>query len=449
MRRVAIVGSGIVGLVAAHALRRLGVEVTLYSDRTGEQWLNESRPTGTAARFDLALSVERALGLNHWDADAPQGQGVFLTFCPTVQNRLVRLYGRMARPFQAVDMRLQCHRWMNDFDGRLIIESVSTGRLDDIAAEHDLTIVAAGRAELSGLFPRDDARSTYDAPQRNLAMIITAGGQMAVDSVPFLPVRFEFLGTDGEVFFIPYWHKDQGPTWNILFEARPGSRMDRFTKATSGDEVLSIGKAVMQDLFPWNSDWMAPMRLADRNGWLTGRVTPMVRRPVGRLASGRLVTALGDTAISFDPIAAQGANTGVKHARHLADAIFSRGDAPFDEAWMTATFDTFWHEHGQWADRFSNLLLEPITAPAKELLIAQYGSDGMPGNEGGRQRIADAFFANFNDPRLLTESFLDMQKARLFIKRTTGRPWLLSAARGRAAIARGHLARMVGQSLVD
>ncbi|HEX7831828.1 MAG TPA: NAD(P)-binding protein, partial [Thermoanaerobaculia bacterium] len=82
MRSIAIVGSGIVGLIAAHALRREGNRVTLYSDRTAEQWLNESRPTGTAARFEMALQIERELGLNHWDDAAPRGEGVFFTYCP-------------------------------------------------------------------------------------------------------------------------------------------------------------------------------------------------------------------------------------------------------------------------------------------------------------------------------------------------------------------------------
>src|SRR5918912_2225314 len=63
MRSIAIVGSGIAGLVAAHALRRAGQDVTIYTDRSAEQWLHESRPTGTAARFDDALSFERQLGL--------------------------------------------------------------------------------------------------------------------------------------------------------------------------------------------------------------------------------------------------------------------------------------------------------------------------------------------------------------------------------------------------
>src|SRR5688572_9914311 len=249
MRRIAIVGSGIVGLIAAHALRKHDYDVTLYSDRTADQWLNESRPTGTAARFDDALSFERELGLNHWDDVAPRGEGVFFTFCPKLHNRLIRLIGRAERPFQAVDLRLQCHRWMNDFDGRLVIENVTVDRLDEIAAEHDLTIVAAGRADLCRIFPRDDARSTYDSAQRNLAMIITTGAAMSFDGCPFTPVKFEFLGTDGEAFFIPYFHKDHGPSWNMLFEPKPGSRMDRFNDARNGEEVLDIARTVVRELF--------------------------------------------------------------------------------------------------------------------------------------------------------------------------------------------------------
>jgi len=80
VRKIAIIGSGIAGLIAAHALRRHRYDVTLYSDRTPDQWLNESRPTGTAARFETALDYERELGLNHWDDVAPRGEGVFLTF---------------------------------------------------------------------------------------------------------------------------------------------------------------------------------------------------------------------------------------------------------------------------------------------------------------------------------------------------------------------------------
>lgn len=435
MRKIAIVGSGIIGLIAAHALRRRGYAVTLYSDRTAAQWLHESRPTGTAARFEMALSFERELGLNHWDDVAPHGEGVFLTFCPTLHKPLIELRGRQRAPFQAVDMRLQCHRWMNDFDGELVIESVNVERLDTIAARHDLTIVAAGKADLAQLFARDESRCTYDAPQRNLTMVIGTG-RMAVDDCPFIPVKFEFLGTDGEIFIVPYYHKDRGPSWNVVIEARPGSRIDRFGEVKSGDEALAMAKKVVRELFPWSADWVEAMELADPNGWLVGRTTPAVRKPVGKLPSGRIVTPLGDTAIAYDPIAAQGANSGVKQTRHLVEAIAARGDEPFDALWMNDTFDAFWNEHGKAACTFNNMFLEPIPDPAKEILIAQSGSDGRADDDSGPQKIANAFFANFDDPRLLTPAFLDMQRARAFIAETTGRSWVWSAVRGRAQVAK-------------
>jgi styrene monooxygenase A-like protein/putative NAD(P)-binding protein len=442
MRSIAIVGSGIVGLIAAHALRREGYRVTLYSDRTAGQWLHESRPTGTAARFEMALQIERELGLNHWDDAAPRGEGVFFTYCPRKHNPLIQLLGRTPTPFQAVDMRMQCHRWMNDFDGELVIESVTLARLDEIARAHDLTIVAAGKADLCTLFARDASRSVFDAPRRNLTMII-AMGRMSVDACPFLPVKFEFLGTDGEVFFVPYLHKTKGPVWNIVIEAKAGSRMDLFGNVKSGDEALVLAKTMVRELFPWSGEWIGEMELADDLGWLSGRIAPTVRKPVGVLPSGRIVTALGDTAIAYDPIAAQGANSGVKQVRHLVNSVVARGDAAFDAQWMTETFDAFWRIHARQACAFNNLFLDPITNAAKEILIAQYGSDGRAENGSTQQRIADAFFANFNDPRELTDAFLDVSKARAFIARMAGGGWLGRAIRGRAAIARDQVRQLV------
>src|SRR3954471_3756716 len=115
-RRIGIVGSGQAGLLAAHGLVRAGHEVTLYSDRTAAQWLHGSRPTGTAARFELALSYERELGLAHWEDVAPKARGAHITFCPERGNRLVTMMGRTTTCFQAIDLRLQSYRWMNDLE---------------------------------------------------------------------------------------------------------------------------------------------------------------------------------------------------------------------------------------------------------------------------------------------------------------------------------------------
>lgn len=185
------------------------------------------------------------------------------------------------------------------------------------------------------------------------------------------------------------------------------------------------------------------MQLADELGWLVGRITPTVRGPVGRLPSGRVVTCIGDTAVHFDPLAAQGANNGTKMAKHLALAVDARGDAVFDAAWMTATFDRFWAEQGEPAYALTDMMLAPMNAAGRLLLIAQYGSNGV--GEGGRQALADAFAAAFVDPRALLAAMVDVPAARRFIRAVTGKAWLPQVISGALGIARNQLRQKLGR----
>jgi flavin-dependent dehydrogenase len=445
MRRIAVVGAGVSGLLTAHGLLRAGYTVTLFSDRTAEQWL-AGRPTGTAARFTPALAYERALGLDYWHAECPKIVGAQIVYCPAPGNRLATLTGRQPEPGLAIDVRLQSHRWMHELvarGGEVVIESVSVARLEELAAAYDLVIVAAGHGPLAGLFERDELRSVYAGPQRSVAMVVVHGPTATRAGMPFPGVKNNILEGVGEAVWLPYYHRDHGACWNLIFEAKIGGPMDVFGAAKTGAEALALAVRTIEALTPWEAEWARGMQLADENGWLVGKITPTVRRPVGRLPSGRVVACVGDAAVHFDPLAAQGANNGAKMARHMVEAIVARGAGAFDAEWMTGTFETFWADHGEPAYALTNLMLEPMNAAGKMLLIAQYGSDGV--RTDGKQAIADAFAASFADARPLLAALGDVRAARRFIAAKTGRWWGWAVISGALGIARGQLRRLIGR----
>ena len=444
MRKIAIIGAGIAGLVTAHDLLRHGYEVTLYSDRSPDDFLNKSRPTGTAARFGPSLAYERELGLAHWDIDMPPLEGVYLVFCLRPTTPFITMAGRLSEPGAAVDVRLQSARWMKDLGergGHICIESVDVARLDAISAEHDLVIVAAGKAELANLFERDEVRSQYTAPQRNLGMVVFKNVSN-FDKIPYGAVKFNFLAPYGEAFWVPYYHKSLGNTWCLLFEARPNTPLDKFTGAKSGEEVLTIAKGLVKQFFPWDYEWIKSAKLADDNGWLVGALTPTVRRPIGKLPSGRVVTGVGDTLTTLDPIAGQGANNGYRMAKHLVQSIVQRGEGAATAEWMTETFESYYAASGNSTITFNNMLLEPLTNAGRQLLIAQYGSNGQQRN--GRQAIADAVCENFADPNCFTAAFADNAKAHALIQERAGRPWMLQTGSGLLGVVRDQVRQKIG-----
>ena len=448
MRSIAIVGAGQAGLLAAHALVRKGYDVTLHSDKTPEDFLERSRPTGVAARFDMALDFERELGLEHWGGEAPQAWGVHLHFSPKRGNTLVTLLGRLQDYFLAIDLRMQSAVWLRELDERgaqIEIESVDVDRLEEIAARNDLTLVAAGRGEIMRLFPRDEERSTYAEPQRFLAMVNVVDAPLELPYAPWLlPVKFNFFAPYGEAFWVPWYSKDRQPSWGMLVEAKAGGPFDRFRDCDSAAEVLKRTKRLIREYMPWDAELFEHAEPCDENAWLVGRFTPEVRQVVGTLPSGRQVMAVGDTAHSLDPIGGQGANNGNKMVRVVVDEIAAREDRPFDAEWMRAAFDRFWARHGC-IDRFNNTLLEPLTPAGKLLLVSQYGSDGKPGNDSPQQRLANLFIENFNDAALLTEAFHDTGRAKETIRELFGSSWLPPLLEGAGRVAKGQLRQRLGR----
>jgi hypothetical protein len=436
MRRIAIVGSGQSSLLAAHGLLKAGYDVELYSDRTAEDWLERSRPTGTAVRFARSLALERELGLDHWHAQAPHMDGIKITICSHPAKPFLSLVGRFAVSPLAIDLRLQSAVWMGDFErkgGRLLVEKLSPSRLDEIARANDLTIVATGK-EGGALFARDETRSPSKVPLRQLAMVNCEGPPMRFADVPFGAAKFNVFEGLGECYWTPYFHKDQKPLWNLVFEARPGTPYDRFQGARSGHDVLRIAKDVIREMMPWDYPWIENATLADENSWLTGAIAPTVRDPVGVVPSGRPVVPLGDAFMSFDPLGAQGANMGNRLAGVLVAAIVARGGEPFDAAWIKGVYEGFYERWGKPSMLWTHLLLEPMKAPARYLLLAQEGADGKTLGGTPKQRVADAFAQNFDNPIELVDKFRDVATTRRFVSEIMGNRADWEAAKGLVAV---------------
>jgi hypothetical protein len=414
MAQVSVVGAGTAGLIFAYALLRKGYDVTVYSDRTPEQWLNHSKPTGNAFLYGEVIDVERELGMDFWSHRMFGGSGALLDTKPTIDGseRMV-VAGSFGSYGSAIDMRMRIHRWLSDLEsrgGKLVIEAVSPERADAIAATSDLTVLAAGRSDLARLVPRDPERSVYQEPQRHLAMAIVTGLQGWDDRVDFTPVKFNIYGDSGEFFWAPFTHKTVGPSWCVPWEAKPGGRFDCFSDAKSGEEVVRTSRGLIQAYAPW--EWGSVENMTyiedDAHGWLVGRFSPTVRKPFGRLPSGALLMPLGDTAITFDPIGGQGANNANRMAKFMADAVVARGDKPFDEAWMIAVNGAWWEFHGRWAYAFNNILLEPLQEPAAIALI-----------ECSRNRMfADQrFFSSFPRPHNFFPWIEDVGAVKQLIER--------------------------------
>jgi Styrene monooxygenase A putative substrate binding domain len=422
MRKIAIVGSGQAGLLAAHGLLQAGYEVELYSDRTPEEWLTTARPTGTAVRFTRSLGYEHALGLDRRHADAPRMDGLKVTICASPARPFLTMLGRFSASPLAIDVRLQSADWMQAFaraGGRLIVEKLSPARIDDVARRNDLTIVATGK-DGGAMFARDAERSPSTAPLRHLAMVNCDGPAMRFDDVPFAAAKFNVFEKLGECYWTPYFHKDRRPVWNLVFEAKPGTPYDRFGDARSGDDVLRIAKQVIREMMPWDAAWIEPARLSDEHSWLVGAITPTVRDPVGAVPSGRPVVPLGDAYVSFDPLGAQGANMGNRLAQTLVAAVVARGAQPFDPTWIRSTYDEFFARWAGPALRWTHLLLEPMTAAARYFLLAQDGADGLSVGGSPKQRLADAFANNFDDPAQLADTLRDMRSTRRSVKELLG-----------------------------
>ncbi|OON81187.1 styrene monooxygenase/indole monooxygenase family protein [Streptomyces tsukubensis] len=406
MRKLLVVGAGQAGLQIALGLQSHGYEVTLLSNRTADE-IRAGRVMSTQCMFHTALQHERDLQLNFWESQAPDVEGLGLSVAGPDSGRAVDWLGRLDGIAQSVDQRVKMAGWMEIFaqrGGRLVIHGAAVSDLDYFARTYDLVLVSAGKGELVSMFERDASRSPYNAPQRTLSVAYVHGLGPRPEHPGLDAVRCNLVPGVGELFVMPaYTHTGRA---DILFwEGIPGGPVDAFKGIRDPSEHLSLTLELMEKYTPWEYARATKVELTDAGATLSGRYTPTVRKPVGRLPGGGAVLGVADVVVANDPVTGQGSNSAAKCAAAYLSAILEHGDKPFDEAWMQSAFDRYW-ETARPATEWTNAMLAP---PPEHVL-------NIIGAAGSLPRVADRFANGFDDPADFDHFFYDPDKAAAYLE---------------------------------
>jgi 2-polyprenyl-6-methoxyphenol hydroxylase-like FAD-dependent oxidoreductase len=404
MAKVTIVGAGQSGLQLGIGLVQAGHEVRVVSSRTPED-IRSGKVMSSQFMFAGALDTERELGVDFWADTCPKTEGFEVEIShPEIRGqKVISFAARLDRPGESVDQRVKYPRWMDHFasiGGTLVIQDATVADLERYAEAADLVIVAAGKGEIARLFERDAARSPFAQPMRALALTYVTG----MTPRPKYPaVGFNLCPGVGEYFVLPAL-TTTGPCEIMVLEGIPGGPMDCWADVTTPAEHLARSKWILETFFPWEVERSRAIELTDAHGILAGRFSPVVRRPVGRLPSGRPVFGMADAIVLNDPITGQGTNNAAKSAHAYLQAIRERGDGPFDAAWMQATFDRYW-QYAQAVTTWTNAML----TPPPEHVLKLFGAASQD------PRVARRFVNGFDDPRDYFAWFMDPGQADAYL----------------------------------
>jgi hypothetical protein len=353
-RGVAVVGAGQAGLHLALSLQAAGYPVRLVSDRTGEQ-IRSGHVLSTQAMFGPARALERDAGLALWDGAAPDVTWMYAVLAVDAAPQL-EIVAELEAPEHSVDQRVKMPVWLEMFEqrgGTVEYRAATPETVAGLAAQHDLTVVGAGRGLLRDMFARNDSCSPFTAPQRILACIYLHGvtpmhRNGAASPVGGQAVRVHITPGVGELFLQPAL-TTSGPCTALMWEAVPGGPLDAFADRPDPDAMLARSLDLIRRHTPWEYDAVACAHPTDPHATLYGAITPTVRHPVAHLGPNATpVLGMADTLVLNDPVTGQGANNAARCAALYAHRITSHAgqDAGtgFDAIWMQDTFDAFWQQ---------------------------------------------------------------------------------------------------------
>ena len=399
-RRIAVVGAGEAGAQLALRLQSAGVSVSLFSDRSAEE-IRSGAIMSSQCVFGSARAVQAPLSVAATDVDA---RSVEIAGIEVSVTGMQPWSASLERPALSVDQRVKVSDWIEQFHGRggdLRVEKVGPAQLEVLAAAYELVIVATGKADLSQVFATDRSRTPHDRPQRASAVAyVQRTAENTSDSI-----RLHLKPGIGEFFTFP-GVTTSGECQMLVFEGVPGGPMDAWASVSTPEAHLERGLGLLRQHFPEEGARFDGAQLTDDGAVLRGRVSPIVRTPVGELASGGAVMGLGDAVILNDPLTGQGSNNATIAADHYCEAIIRRGNRPFDRAWMTHTFEEYWRAWGKWSTVWTNDLLSGLRPDQERLLV-----------EASRHpSLGAAIAAGFDDPRTLFPWWSDAHAAGAFIE---------------------------------
>jgi 2-polyprenyl-6-methoxyphenol hydroxylase-like FAD-dependent oxidoreductase len=384
MSHVGIVGGGVAGLQLGLYLRDHGIAATIYTNKTPAQH-RADRLRNVVCRNGPTRAREQALGVNHWDQEAPDLRELSVSMAGP---RPMSFAGALVPACHVVDMRIYWARLLEDFaarGGEIVFTTVQPADLEAVSSNFALTVVASGRGSLANLFPTVATHSPYAAPQRLVVAALLRGVAYRE------PLGFEVVVVPraGEILAFPMCSFEPGLTalGIEIIHGGPFTPLITLRYETAPADVEAFIQGILRDHAPAIHARVDPNQFGIARPLDIGHVaiTPAARRGCTRLPNGRHVLALGDAHVVMDPLTGQGANKASHAAWVVGQAI--REGGPYDEAFCTAV-ERRMCDYALPVSDACNARLQPAPAHVQQLF----------GAAAQRQAIADLYGYGFNHP---------------------------------------------------
>jgi 2-polyprenyl-6-methoxyphenol hydroxylase-like FAD-dependent oxidoreductase len=385
-REIGIVGAGIAGLHLGLYLRKHGVDATIITDRTPDEYVG-AKLLNTVGHHFATVEREDYLGVNHWPdpKDYYYYHDHFFNF-----PEPLHFPGDFAKYGRAVDYRVYLPLLMQDFadrGGKIEFRRIKDDDISRLVARFDLLVVSSGRDALGQMFAYRPEHTPFTQPQRKLFVGLYSG----VRHPERMNVTLSVSPGHGEMIVIPT-HTFSGLKTALIMENVPGGDLDELSTLSYEKDRKHFLQGVLAKLekhHPSTYDRTDTQQfdLAQPNDLIQGGVVPTVRNTVAEFDGGKCAIALGDVHSVVDPMMGQGANVASYAAFVLGEEIVKADalDVRFAEK-----VDLRRQDRVLGASRWTNLMLQP-PSEALGMLIGAMSQN---------KNLCDEFTENFNTPEV-------------------------------------------------